>query len=123
MKEVVLEKGYSLNKILPTKFALRHEGKIVGVMSSNVNVLVHGELPGFEKQMKDILDVFRIREEQECNFRFCGKEVQQDENFNITVTAKDNTEKIRPITIDGKRRRTDKCRPGETTALRSVVTS
>ena len=38
-----------------------------------------------------------------------------------TVTAKDNTEKIRPIDIGDKRRGTDKNTAAETTCLRSVV--
>ena len=42
--------------------------------------------------------------------------------MSITVTAKDNTEKIRPIDI-GAKKLTEKCTPAENTALRSVVAS
>ena len=45
----------------------------------------------------------------------------QHEDYSITVTAKDNTEKIRPIDIGDKRRGSDKCDAEETTCLRSVV--
>ena len=38
LKEVSLDAGYTLNKILPTMFSLRDkENKLVGVMSSNVD--------------------------------------------------------------------------------------
>ena len=90
LREVVLSKGYALNQILPTMFALRSEGKIVGVMSSNVDDLLHGELPDHEEPMKEILKEFSVREEQENEFRFCGKEVKQEADFNITVTAKED---------------------------------
>jgi len=123
LKEVVTEKGYVLNKILPTLFALRDKGNIVGVMSSNVDDLLYGSLPEFEDAMNEVLDTFSVRERNEAPFRFCGKEVCQDENMSITVTAKDNTEKIRPIDIGEKRRGTDKCTVEETTCLRSVVAS
>jgi hypothetical protein len=73
--------------------------------------------------MQKILDAFDVREEQEGSFRFCGKEVVQDDEYNITVTAKDNTEKIRPIDIGEKRKQTDACTSGEITALRSVTAS
>jgi hypothetical protein len=123
LKEVILEQGYSLNQILPTMFTLRKEGKIIGVLSSNVDDILHGETEEGEQAVQKILDTFAVREQQEGSFRFCGKEVEQDENFNIKVTAKDNTEKIKPIDIGVKRKLTDKCDAGETTALRSVTAS
>ena len=123
LKEVVVENGYSLNQILPTMFSLRHEGKIVGTMSSNVDDLLYGSLPEHENVMNKILDTFSVRERNIAPFRFCGKEVQQSEDYSITVTAKDNTEKIRPIDIGEKRKGSDKCNASETTCLRSVVAS
>ncbi len=102
-------------------FALRHEGKIVGTMSSNVDDLLYGSLPEHENAMNKILDTFSVRERNIAPFRFCGKEVQQSEDYSITVTAKDNTEKIRPIDIGEKRKGSDKCNASETTCLRSVV--
>ena len=99
LEEVVLSKGYTLNKILPTMFALRKNGKIVGVMSSNVDDLLHGELPEAEEDMKNMIEEFAIRQQEEDSFRFCGKEVVQDAEYNITITAKNNTEKIRPVDI------------------------
>ena len=69
----------------------------------------------------------RDRERQEAPFRFCGKEVNQSDDYSIKVTAKDNTEKIRPIEVHDKgskkKKLTDKNDAEETTALRSVVAS
>ena len=102
-------------------FTLRVEEKIVGVMSSNVDDLLYGNLPGYEGPMQRILDTFAVRESKEAPFRFCGKEVVQHNDFSIDVTVKDNTEKIRPIDIGDKKRSTDKCNAEENTCLRSVV--
>ena len=41
--------------------------------------------------------------------------------MSIKVTAKDDTDKIRPIIIGDKRKAADKCTEAETTCLRSVV--
>jgi hypothetical protein len=123
LKEVVMENGYALNQILPTMFVLRHMGRIVGTMSSNVDDLLYGSLPEYEQVMNNILDEFSVKEKNATRFRFCGKEVVQHDDMSITVTAKDNTEKIRPIDIGEKRRGTDKCNSSETTCLRSVVAS
>ena len=127
LKDEMLARGYELNRILPTVFVLREEDKIVGVMSSNVDDLLYGHLDGYEDKMNDVLDSFSVRERQEAPFRFCGKEVNQDTDYSIKVTAKDNTEKIRPIEVHesgGKKKKlTDKNNAKETTALRSVVAS
>ena len=40
LKEVVLSEGYKLNQIVPTVFTLTKHGKIVSVMSSNVDDLL-----------------------------------------------------------------------------------
>ena len=95
--------------------------KEAGIMSPNVDDLLYGSLPEAENMMKDILETFAVREHNEGDFRFCGKEVKQHDDFSITVTAKDNTEKIRPIDINPKRKLTDKRNQEETTCLRSVV--
>ena len=123
LKDVVLAEGYTLNRILPTVFALHHEGKLVSVMSSNVDDLLYGYKEEHSGPIKKILETFKVREENESKFRFCGKEVTQHENWSITVTAKDNTEKIKPIDIAATRRANDRCTAGETTAFRSVVAS
>ena len=102
-------------------FSLRDNDKIVGVLCTNVDDLLYGNLPGHEEAMNKILNTFSVRERNEAPLRFCGKEVVQDDDFSITVTAKDNCEKIRPIDIGDKRRNSDKNTPTETTCLRSVV--
>ena len=73
--------------------------------------------------MADILNEFSVKQKLDTEFRFCGKEVKQNDDFSILVTAKDNTEKIRPIDIGGLKRLTDKCDGVENTSLRSVVAS
>ena len=109
LKEVIFEQGYTLNQILPTMFTLRKNDKIIGVLSSNVDDILHGEYDEGKEAMQKILDTFAVREQQEGSFRFCGKEVEQDKDYNIKVTAKDNTEKIKLIDIGAKRKLIEKC--------------
>ena len=90
-------------------------------MTSNVDDLLYGSLEGQEDSMKKILETFSVREINDAPFRFCGKEIVQYEDMSIKVTAKDNTDKIRPIIIGDKRKAADKCTEAETTCLRSVV--
>ena len=97
------EEGFTLNRILPTLFAFRdNDDKIVGMMTSNVDDLLFGVTGPAEEAMRRVLKGFNVREVQEKSFRFCGKEVVQNDDYSIRVTAKDNTEKIRPIKIPEK---------------------
>ena len=112
-----------MNMILTTMFTLREKGKIVSVSLSNVDDLRYGSLPGYEKAIQRILDTFDVKVQNEGEFRFCGKEFKQNSDYSITVIAKDNTEKIRPIDIPNKKRLVDRCSDVEITALRSVVAS
>ena len=90
---------FSLNQILPTLFTLRDdESKIIAVMSSNVDDLLYGYLPEGAEVMISVLQQFLVGKEEHGTFRFCGKEIRQDEDFDIHVTAKDNTERVQPIT-------------------------
>ena len=78
------------------------EARIIAVMSSNVDDLLYGSLPERAEAMNSVLQQFLVGKEEHGTFRFCGKEFQQDEDFGIHITAKDNTERVQPITCDAK---------------------
>ena len=91
------------------------------MLSSSVDDLLFGGLPGHEKEMQKIVETFDVREQHEGEFRFCGKEFKQHDDYSITVILKDNTEKLRPIDIHVRRKMSDRCTDTEITSLRSVV--
>ena len=103
IEENVKQFKCSLNQILPTLFTLRdNESRIIAVMSSNVDDLLYGYLPEGAEAMNYVLQQFLVGKEEQGTFRFCGKEFRQYEDFGIDVTAKDNTERVQPITCDTK---------------------
>ena len=84
-------------------FTLRDdESRIIAVMSSNVDDLLYGYLSEAAEARNSVLQQFSVGKEEHGSFRFCGKEFRQDEDFGIHVTAKDNTERVQPITNDVK---------------------
>ena len=114
----------SLNQILPTLFTLRdEESRIIAVMSSNVDDLLYGNLPEGAEAANSLLQQFLVGKQEHGNFRFCGKEFRQDEDLGIHVTAKDNTERIQPITYETKHGLTRKAAADEVHQLRSVTQS
>ena len=67
-------------------------------MSSNVDDLLYGYLPEGAEATNSALQKFLVGTEKHGTFRRCGKEFRQDEDFDVHVTAKDNTERAQPIT-------------------------
>ena len=115
---------FSLNQILPTLFTLRDdESRIIAVMSSNVDDLLYGFLLEGAEAMNSVLQQFLVGKEEHGTSRFCGKEFRQDEDFGVHVTAKDNTERVQPITHDAKHGLTRKATADEIHQLRSVTQS
>ena len=73
--------------------------------------------------MNSVLQQFLVGKEEHGTFRFCGNGFRQDEDFGIHVTAKDNTERVQPITYDAKHGLTRKATADKTHHLRSVTQS
>ena len=112
---------FSLDQILPTLFTLRDdESIIIAVMSSIVDDLLYVYLPEGVEAMSSVLQPLLVGKEEHGTFRFCGKEFRH-EDFGIHVTAKDNTERIQPITCDMKHGLTRKVTADEIHPLRSVT--
>ena len=59
----------------------------------------------------------------EKNFRFCGCEIEQDEQRNIKVTCTATAEKIESVKYRPDLKRTDLANDAENAQLRSVVGS
>ena len=93
----------------------------MAVMSSNVDDLMHGCLPKGAEVINSVLQQFLIGEEEHNIFRFCRKEFRHDEDFGIHVTAKDNTERVQPITYDMKHGLTRKATADEIQSLAWIV--
>ena len=70
-----------------------------------------------------MLQQLLVVKEEHDSLRFGGKEYQQDEDFGIRVTAKDNTERVQPITHEAKHGLTLKATASEVHQLRSVTRS
>ena len=94
------------------------------MVSSNVDDLLYGYLPEGAEAMNSVLQQFLVGKEEHGNFNFfCGKEFRQDADFGIFVTAKDNTERVQPITYDVKHGLTRKSTADELRQLKSVTQS
>ena len=74
---------------------------------------LYGYLPERAKTMNSVLQQFLVGKEEHKFFRFCGKEFQQNEDVSIRVTAKNNTDRVQPITYYAKHGLTRKATASE----------
>ena len=98
--------------------------KTLGSRQDPVDDLCWAVKPGYESNMKKILDTFSVRKVEEGEFRFCGKEIKLLPNFTIVVTCKDTTETINPVKYEmNGRKLTDLATEAEQVQMRSVTGS
>jgi hypothetical protein len=100
------------------------DGDIKCMLATHVDDMIWGAKEGFEYLIDELLAKFSLKKVEQGNFRFCGREVRQDDDFTIHVTCKDNAEKVEVINYDLKGRKpTDAAFDYEISQLRSVVGS
>ena len=72
--------------------------------------------------MDNLFQQFELNHVEEGDFRFCGREYSQGENFGIYITCKNNIEKILPISfVKGVRGPEAKATAAEIAQARSVI--
>ena len=77
------------NEILASMCTLRSKyGKILAVMSSNVDDLLYASLPDHDMEINEVLETFAVRKVDDTPFRSCGKELDQSDDYSIKVTAR-----------------------------------
>jgi len=99
-------------------------GRIALMAGAHVDDIMWAAVPEYERIMTDLFKHFELNQIEEGNFRFCGREYSQSEDFSVYVTCKNNTEKILPISFQkGTRGLEHKATPSEIAQDRSVVGS
>ena len=75
--------------------------------------------------MKRVQKIFQVEASKVStgSFRFCGREIVQEEDFTIKATCKDTTEKLEKITYRTQVKKDSSVNEGEKAQLRSVVGS
>jgi len=124
LREQITKSGCKANKYTKALYTYQEDGDIKVMLATHVDDLMFACKEGYDWVVKKILDKFEVRETQTGKIRFCGREVVQDAEMNITVTCKDTAEKCLPISFQKEGRGPeDKATEGEISQLRSVVGS
>ena len=114
--------GLRENRIMPALFSLSNDkNEITCMIGTHVDDILWAADDESQKIIDSVLAEFDIREVKSGDFRYCGLEVVQDQDYTVHVTAKDNIENIEAVSYPRDSPLTRRCNEGETSQLRSVV--
>jgi hypothetical protein len=125
-RSVILANQFRENKIAKALYVLEKDNDVKALMVTHVDDLCWAIKPGYEEWINNILNEFVVNEKkiETGNFRFCGKEIKQLEDFSIQVTCQDSTEQIGPVRYHPGGRKPDApATEAEVGQMRSVVGS
>ena len=123
-KHVIESNDFRENKIAKALYVIEVNGEIKAMMITHVDDLCYAVVPEFQDRIDNILESFAVRKVEEGEFRFCGKEIKQLDDFSIVVTCKDSTETINPVKYSQNgRKMTANATEAEIGQMRSVVGS
>jgi len=123
-KKVITEHQFKENKIAKALYVIEVGGEIQAMLITHVDDLCWATKPEFEGNVNKILETFVVKKVEQGKFRFCGKEIEQLNDFSIKVTCTDSTEQIVPIKYKThKRMMTELATDSEIAQMRSVIGS
>ena len=117
-------KGIRENAIFRALYTLTNsEGRIILMLGTHVDDLIWACEPEAEPIMDELLADFQCGRVEEGKFRYCGKDIEQDNDFNISVTCRDSTLKIQKAKIESGRQLSDPLNDDEKTSMKSIAGS
>ena len=121
-RRVALEVGLRECKLARSSYVYEIDGDIKVFMGAHVDDLLWAAKQGYEYIMDKLLAQFEVKEIHEGSYKFCGREFNQTEDFSITISCKENTEGILPISVNRNGRSEDgTATESEISQLRSVI--
>jgi hypothetical protein len=123
LKSEALKIGWTQSSIYPALFYFQKEGKCRALLGTHVDDMLWAADDEHQQYVDKLLALFDVGKIDSRSFRFCGLEVEQDDDDNITVSARDNTAKLKTISYPKDAKTTSDATPGEIEQLRSVTGS
>ena len=123
LRNSLLESGLQENRMVRALYSYQEGGDVKAMICSHVDDILWACKPEAEWIIEKAKKSFVWGKEEVGNFRYCGKDIKQDDDGTIHVNCKDTTLRIGRIQIPPKRTLTDKATEAEVTQLKSVAGS
>ena len=99
------------------------EGKVILMLATHVDDLLWACEPEAQPVVDKILTSFMCGKIEEGTFRYCGKDVEQDADFNIKITCRSSTMKIQKAQIPSGRSIVEPLNDEDKTSMKSIAGS
>ena len=92
LREDIIATGLKENAIIRAWYHYEEDGEVKVMLATHVDDLLWACKPGYEHIVQGLLDKYTLKTIDQGAFRFCGREILQDDEFNITVRCRDYRE-------------------------------
>ena len=124
LRRTVKRKGLRENRICRALYSYTDkDGVVQMLLASHIDDLLWACDPSCDWIVKELIDEFKCGTVESGSFKYCGKEIVQDEDFTIHVSCADTTRAIKKIPIAPRRRPGDPLTDSDKTQLKSVAGS
>ena len=124
LRRTVKRKGLKENRICRALHSYTDkDGVVQMLLTSHIDDLLWACDPSCDWIVKELIDEFKCGTVESGSFKYCGKEIVQDEDFTIHVSCADTTRAIKKIPIAPRRRPGDPLTDSDKTQLKSVAGS
>ena len=124
LRSGMIAEGIKENAIFRALYTMTNdEGRVILMLATHVDDLLWACEPEAQTIMDKILTTFQCGKIEEGTFRYCGKDVEQDEDFNIKVTCRSSTMKIQKARIPSGRSLAEPLNDEDKTSMKSIAGS
>ena len=87
LRRTFVDAGFRENRIYKALYSITNkDGKVVCLLGTHVDDILWANFPEVDHIITSVLAKFQCGDPEMKNFRYCGKEVVQYEDFTIDVT-------------------------------------
>ena len=98
LHQVFVDAGLKENHVMKALYSFcDSDGELQVMCGTHVDDLIWAAHPEYEHMIQRVIDTFQCGEPEEMCFRYCGKEVTQDSDFNIVVTCSTLQKRLSPF--------------------------
>ena len=124
LRTELTSEGIRENAIFRALYTMTNsEGKVILMLATHVDDLLWACEPEAQSVVDKILTSFMCGKIEEGTFRYCGKDVEQDADFNIKITCRSSTMKIQKAQIPSGRSIAEPLNDEDKTSMKSIAGS
>ena len=104
IRRVLLSHGFRENYVMKALYSYTKNGTVQCLMASHVDDIIWANSPEAEGALTEIKKELIFGKEDAKKFRFCGTEIEQQDDFTIRITCEQTSKKLETIPLSKERK-------------------